>query len=410
MKNVIVIGGGAAGMLAAIEAARNGNKVTLIEKNEKLGKKIFITGKGRCNLTNACDRDEFFSNLISNPRFLYSSFSMFNNFDTMAFFEELGLKIKTERGNRVFPESDKSSDVIAVLANEVKKQKVKVLFNTVVKEIIQEDSHFKKVITEDNQVIEGDACIIATGGKSYASTGSTGDGYKFAKQLGHSVTDLHPSLAAIRLREDFIQSLEGLSLRNVKLSVTAGNKEIFSDFGECVFTSCGISGPLALSASAYLIKYLGKEIILHIDLKPALSFEQLDNRIIKDFETRMNKQFRNSLDDLLPQKLVLPVIAKSEIDPYKQVNSITKTEREKLLEAIKNFSLTFSELSGYNEAVITQGGINVKEINPSTMESKIIKGIYFAGEVIDVDALTGGFNLQIAWTTGFSAGCSAGME
>lgn len=430
MKNVSVIGGGAAGMMAAVIAARSGARVTLFEKNEKLGKKIYITGKGRCNLTNACDMEELFAHIVSNSRFLYSAFYGFSNHDTIEFFKELGLAIKIERGNRVFPQSDHSSDVIKVLAEELKKQNVQIKLNTKVEQIIEKQGNIVSVQLSDKQEVQTDACIITTGGLSYSSTGSTGDGYEFAKKLGHKVTPLMPSLVSIHVEESFITQLEGLSLKNISLRVMTGKplkieeeinskkkkkinvgKLLYEEFGELVFTRFGISGPLALSASSHLIPYLNlTSLELHLDLKPALSKEQLDSRILRDFNEMKNKQFKNALDQLLPQKIIPIIIEQSKISKEKQVNAITKEERSVLVDLLKDFVLTVKCLGGYNEAVITKGGVSVKEINPSTMESKLVKGLYFAGEVLDLDGLTGGFNLQIAWSTGYLAGSSAAKE
>jgi len=410
MSKVLVVGGGPAGMMAAIAAARNGHHVCLLEKNEKLGKKLYITGKGRCNLTNACDRNTFFSQVVSNPKFLYKAFSNFDNMAVMDFFEEeLGLPLKTERGMRVFPASDKSSDVIAALRRELERRGVDIRYNSTVSEIIIKDnSFFGLKVKGMTDILRGDAVIIATGGLSYPLTGSTGDGLAFARAMGHSITDLYPSLVPLHTREDYVKDLMGLSLKNIKITVYAGSKIIYNDFGEMLFTHFGVSGPVILSASSYIIPYLNKQeqIILSIDLKPALTYEQLDARILRDFEEYKNKQFKNSLDQLLPNKMIDVIIRLSGIDPCKKVNSITRQERRCLLELLKNFSLEISGLSDYNQAVITRGGVNVKEVNPSTMESKLVRGVYFAGEVLDLDALTGGFNLQIAWSTGYQAGVS----
>lgn len=409
MSKIYVIGGGAAGMLAAILAAKNGHKVVLLEKNEKLGKKLFITGKGRCNITNACDRDEFFEQVVSNPKFLYGAYHAFNNFDTMDFFEQIGLPLKTERGNRVFPESDKSSDVIAVLKRELERQSVDIRYKSEVKEVMVKDGNFYGLRLKDrNEEVLGDAVIIATGGLSYQLTGSTGDGFKFAKAMGHTTTPMHPSLVPMHTKETFVKELMGLSLKNIEVVITSGQKSVYRDFGELLFTHFGVSGPVILSASSYIIPYLNRPepLILSIDLKPALSSEQLDARILRDFEELKNKQFKNSLDHLLPNKLIDVIIRLSCIDSEKKVNSITKEERLRLVELLKNFKLQITNLSDYNQAVVTKGGINVKEINPSTMESKLVKHVYFAGEILDLDALTGGFNLQIAWSTAYLAGTS----
>jgi len=409
MATVYVIGGGASGMMAAIAAARNGHKVILFEKNEKLGKKLYITGKGRCNLTNACDRDTFFENVVSNPKFLYSAFHQLNNFDVIDFFENLGLKTKTERGNRVFPQSDKSSDVIAVLKKELERLKVDIHYNSEVDDILIRNGSFCGVkLKNSDDLYLGDAVVVATGGLSYPLTGSTGDGYRFARKAGHTVTELYPSLVPLYVSEPFVKELMGLTLKNVSITVKAGQKEIYQDFGELLFTHFGVSGPVILSASRFLIPYIDskEKLTLKIDLKPALTLQQLDLRILRDFEEFKNKHFKNSLNRLLPNKLIDVIIRLSHIDPNKQVNSITREERLYLAELLKNFTLNIEKLGSFNQAVITKGGVKVNEINPSTMESKLIKNLYFAGEILDLDALTGGFNLQIAWSTGYLAGKS----
>lgn len=409
MSKVLVVGGGAAGMLGAIIAARNGHQVILLEKNEKLGKKLFITGKGRCNLTNACDREEFFQQVVSNPKFLYKAYHAFSNYDTIDFFEKLGLSVKTERGNRVFPVSDKSSDVIAVLKRELERSRVIVRYHSeVTGVVVRERSFYSLRLRNEMEELQGDAVIIATGGLSYPVTGSTGDGYRFAKAMGHTVSDLYPSLVPLHVKEAYVKELMGLSLKNVEISISSANKQIYHDFGEMLFTHFGVSGPVILSASSYLIPYLKKQepLLLSIDLKPALAPEQLDTRILRDFEEYKNKQFKNSLDRLLPNKLIDVIIRLSLIDPEKKVNSITKEERLRLVQLLKNFTLHITKLSDYNQAVITKGGIQVREINPSTMESKHVSNVYFAGEVLDLDALTGGFNLQIAWSSAYLAGAS----
>lgn len=396
-------------MMAAITAARRGHRVILLEKNEKLGKKLYITGKGRCNLTNACDRETFFSQVVSNPRFLYKAFGNFDNLAVMDFFKELGLPLKTERGMRVFPLSDKSSDVIAVLRRELERRLVDIRYNCTVTDIIIKDNEFYGLrINSMQDVLQADAVIIATGGLSYPLTGSTGDGFRFAKEIGHSITDMYPSLVPLHTEESYVKDLMGLTLKNVKIKVSAGSKIIYDDFGEMLFTHFGVSGPLILSASSFIIPYLKKKdsIRLSIDLKPALSHEQLDARILRDFEEFKNKQFKNSLEHLLPNKLIDVIIRLSGIDPCKKVNSITRQERKKLVELLKNLTLHITKPGDYSQAVITRGGINVKEVNPSTMESKLIRHVYFAGEILDLDALTGGFNLQIAWSTGYLAGMS----
>ncbi len=407
MSKVLIVGGGAAGMFCAVIAAGNGHEVLLFEKNEKLGKKLYITGKGRCNLTNACDMEELFNSIITNKKFLFSAFNKFNNYDTIDLFNKLGLKTKIERGNRVFPESDKSSDVISVLLNEIKRLGVVINYNSEVESIIASDNVCKGIILKNKQKIFSDYVIVATGGLSYKSTGSTGDGYKFAKDLGHNITELYPALVPFNIKEGLVKDLQGLSLRNVKITVTSDNKEIFSDFGELLFTHFGVSGPTILSASSFIIPYLkNKNLILSIDLKPALTQEQLDARIIRDFENYKNKQFKNALDDLFPSKLIPVIIQLSGINPDKKVNVITKEERLKLVDVTKNFRLNILSLRDYNEAVITRGGILVKEINPQTMESKLVKNIFFIGEVLDIDGLTGGFNLQIAWSSAYMAAIS----
>ena len=396
-------------MLAAIAAARNGHQVILLEKNEKLGKKLYITGKGRCNLTNASDKDTFFEQMVTNPKFLFKAYHTFSNFDAMDFFEQLGLPIKVERGNRVFPESDRSSDVITVLRKELERLSVMIRYKSEVSKIITKDgSFFGLTLKSSNETFLGDAVIIATGGLSYPVTGSTGDGYTFARSLGHTVTPLYPSLVPLHTKEAFVKDLMGLSLKNIEITVTSGAKQIYRDFGELLFTHFGVSGPVILSASSYIIPFLKEKepIKLEIDLKPALTEEMLDTRILRDFEEFKNKQFKNSLDHLLPNKLIDVIIRLSPIDSEKKVNSITKEERLALINLLKHFPLHITKLSDYNQAVITKGGINVKEINPSTMESKLVKSVYFAGEVLDLDALTGGYNLQIAWSTAYLAGIS----
>ena len=412
MSKVIIVGGGAAGMMAAITSAQNGHKVILLEKNEKLGKKLFITGKGRCNFTNAGDSEDIFNSVVTNQKFLYSAFNNFSNYDTMGFFDELGLKFKVERGNRVFPESDHSSDVIGALIRKMRDLRVEVLLDTEVKNVNAKDGSFESVTVRDSvnqkQVIKGDSLIIATGGNSYPSTGSTGDGYRFAKELGHSVTSILPALVPFIVKEEWEKELQGLSLKNVSVTIMDGNKVMYSDFGEMLFTHFGVSGPTVLSASSHAAKIIkNRPLKLVIDLKPALDEIQLDERILRDFDELKNKSFKNSLDKLLPKKLIPVVIDLCKIDPDKKIHDITREERLVLVSLLKNFTLTLTGLRGFNEAIITQGGVNVKEINPSTMESKLIKNVFFAGEVMDVDAVTGGFNLQIAWSTAYAAGTHA---
>ena len=406
MSKVLVIGGGAAGMFAAIFAAYNGNEVHIFEKNEKLGKKLFITGKGRCNITNLSDMDTLFASVVTNSKFLYSSFYSYTNQDVIDFFERIGVSTKVERGNRVFPVSDHSSDVIAGLSKHLKELGVQIHLNTTVKKVVGEKS-FEYLEVQDGRKIYGDACIVATGGISYRTTGSTGDGYKFAKDVGHTVTELLPALVPLEVKEWYAKELQGLSLRNVTAVVMDDKKKLYEDFGEMLFTHYGVSGPLMLSASSYIGKRLqDKELKLVIDLKPALTVEQLDQRVLRDFEENLNKQFKNAIGKLFPAKLIPVMLELSEIDPEKKVNLISKEERQKFVHLIKHFTMTITGLRDYNEAIITKGGINVKEINPATMESKIVDGLYFVGEVLDLDALTGGFNLQIAWSTAYAAGSS----
>ena len=411
MKKIVVIGGGAAGMAAAIAAAEGGSIVTIYEKNEKLGKKIYITGKGRCNVTNDCDMEGLFDSVVTNSRFLYSAFYGFTNQDIKDLLEKNGCRLKVERGNRVFPISDRASDVTAALSRKLRELHVKIELNQSVKDLWIEDGILKGIVLSKNGgkdcKINSDAVIIATGGLSYPSTGSTGDGYLFAKEAGHKITELSPALVPFETEED-VKELQGLSLKNIKVSVTDGKKEIYSEFGEMLFTHYGVSGPVLLSASSYAAKKLKKgSLNLFIDLKPALSMEQLDARILRDFEAEKNKQFKNALNHLYPSKLIQVMIRRSGIDPDKKVNVVTKEERRRLAEETKNFALTLRGLRGFNEAIVTQGGVNVKEVNPSTMESKKLTGLYFAGEVLDLDAVTGGYNLQIAWSTGMLAGRSA---
>ena len=407
MKKCIVIGGGAAGMIAAYSAAISGVSVELFEKNEKLGKKVYITGKGRCNVTNDCEAEDFFANVVSNPKFLYSAYYTFDSTRIMQVIEEYGCPLKVERGNRVFPISDHSSDIIKAMKNALEKNNVKVSYNQIVKQIIIKNGKACGVITEDGKEHFSDAVIVATGGISYASTGSTGDGYQFARECGHSVVDTKPALVPFTVKEAWPLSLQGLALKNVSSLLCVGKKKIYDGFGEMLFTHFGISGPLILSASSYYAKkYYGKEVELYIDLKPALSEEQLDKRLLRDFEERQNKQFKNAIDGLLPSKLIPVMIQLSGIEPTKYVHDITREERLTLVSLIKKLPLTVTGTRDYNEAIITQGGVNVKEINPSTMESKLIEDLYFAGEVLDIDAFTGGFNLQVAWSTGYLAGQS----
>lgn len=435
MKKIAVIGCGAAGMMAALAAAESGGSVTVFEKNEKPGKKIYITGKGRCNVTNACDVNEYFDNVRRNPRFLYSAVYGFDNSMVMDFFEKNGCRLKIERGDRVFPVSDHSSDIIKTLFNAVKRAGVNVQFDTPVYSVealggsVTGVTYSKKdePITRE----EFDAVIICTGGKSYPSTGSTGDGYRFAKDMGHSIVEPRPSLVPFEVSEHWCTDLQGLSLKNVGLRMyqdkdagaanggaaaqingeaKGGKKKnpVYDGFGEMLFTHFGVSGPLALTASCYYDR--DKSAGLLLDLKPALNEEQLDKRILRDFDDAPNKIFRNSLGGLFPSKLIPVMVELSGIDPEKPVNSITREERLAFVKLIKNLPMTVTGTRSFNEAIITRGGVNVKEIDPSTMESKIVSGLYFAGEVMDVDTETGGFNLQVAWSTGHLAGESAAAK
>lgn len=407
MSKVLVIGGGAAGMCAAIAAAYNGNEVHLFEKNEKLGKKIFITGKGRCNITNASDIETHFKNIMGNSKFLYSAYSNFTPEDICNLIESAGVETKIERGNRVFPVSDKSSDVIWALSKLMKNVGVQIHLNTEIVDIISNDGQVTIIDNFKNKLF-GDKCIVATGGLSYPTTGSTGDGYKFAKNMGHTIEDTYPSLVPFNIKEEFCKELQGLSLKNVSLKVIdENNKVYFEDMGEMLFTHFGISGPLVLSASGYISdKLKDHRFKAIIDLKPALDKETLDKRILKDFSESINKNFNNAIDGLLPKKMIPILINLTEINPYKKVNEVTKEERERIVKQLKNLTLNITSLRGYNEAIITKGGISIKEINPKTMESKKCENVYFVGEVLDLDALTGGYNLQIAWSTGYLAGSS----
>lgn len=410
---VIVIGGGPAGMMSAISSAENGNDVTIIEKMQSLGRKLLITGKGRCNITSSLDMDEFIKNIPGNGMFLYSAFKNYTNQDIIKLLKEEGLEVKEERGNRIFPVTDKSLDVLKCFEKKLKSLNVNIILNTKVKEILVEDNIVKGVKTE-KEIINADKVILATGGKSYPLTGSTGDGYVMAQKLGHTVTKINPSLVPLEtFDKEACKNLQGLSLKNVQIELIDKNKNkvIYEDFGEMLFTHFGVSGPTILSSSAHLVRYKNiqqlfneNKISLKIDFKPALSEEKLNDRILRDFNEEKNKMFRNSLDKLLPQKLIPIIIKISGIEPNKKVNEITKIERKNLVKLLKNFEITIKGFRSIDEAIITSGGIKIKEINPKTMESKIIKGLYFAGEIIDVDAYTGGFNLQIAYSTGYTAG------
>ena len=407
MSKVIVVGGGAAGMMAAISAADSGAEVILLEKNEKLGKKVYITGKGICNITNDSDVENLLKNVRSNPKFLYSAFYTFDSYRMMDFLEGEGLKLKTERGNRVFPESDKSSDVIKTLKKALEKRKVKIVLNAKVLSIEIENGICNGVMVQSKDKSESyaaDKVIVATGGCSYQSTGSTGDGYRFAKDAGVKVTKCYPSLVPFNIDSDIPKRLQGLSLRNVKMTLLDKGKVLYEELGEMLFTHFGVSGPLVLSASTLASGKDVSQMELSIDLKPALSKEQLDERILRDFSENKNSYFKNSLSRLLPAKMIPVIVELSEIDEQKQVNNITKEERHRLVNLLKGLTFEIESLRGFNEAIITKGGVSVKEINPGTMESKKVKGLFFAGEVLDLDAVTGGYNLQIAWSTGYLAG------
>lgn len=407
MSRVIVIGGGPAGMFASYFAAKSGHQVFLLEKNEKLGKKLYITGKGRCNITNAADMEELFEAVVSNRKFLYSAFYSFDNQSVMDFFHEYGLETKIERGNRVFPVSDHSSDVIKTLEKALKEVGVSILLNTKVKELLIYEKTVQGVALCDGTKMMADNVVVATGGFSYQSTGSDGDGYRFAENSGHRLIPRTPSLVPFNIKENWVKELQGLSLKNVAIEITDGKKTVYSDFGKMLFTHFGVSGPMILSASASIKPELfQKELVLHLDLKPALDMEQLDKRLLRDFEENKNRQYKNSLNKLLPATLIPVFLENSGIDPEKRVNEITKEERLSIMSTLKNMTMTIEGLRGFNEAIITKGGISVKDINPSTMESKLISKLYFCGEVLDLDAYTGGFNLQIAWSTGYLAGIS----
>ncbi|WP_299995202.1 NAD(P)/FAD-dependent oxidoreductase [uncultured Clostridium sp.] len=401
MSKVIVIGAGPAGIMSAITASKK-HEVILLDGNDRIGKKLFITGKGRCNVTNAKDISEFFDYIYGNPHFLYSSLYSFTNEDTINFFENQGIKLKTERGGRIFPSSDKSSDIIKGLFNELKSNNVQIKLNSKVTNILYENNKILGVEINSSQRILGDYFIIATGGASYPLTGSTGDGYKFAKKLGHSIIDLKPSLVPIELNEKWLKEVMGLSLKNISLSILKNNKIIYKEQGEMLFTSYGMSGPLVLKASRFIKSDF--DYIAILDLKPALEINELDKRIQKDFLKYQNKEFKNSLNDLLPQKIIPLIIKLSGISENKKVNVITKEERKNLVYVIKNIKMNIKGLRPIDEAIVTAGGVNTLEIDPSTMKSKVIKNLSFAGEVIDVDAFTGGYNVQIALSTGYIAG------
>ena len=408
---VIVIGGGAAGMLAAITASKEGNKVTLIEKTSSLGNKVKITGKGRCNVTFDGDIEDFEKNVVNNFKFLYSSFNNFSNKDLVNYLEELGVKTKVERGGRIFPQSDRAQDIVDAFKKELVKYNVNILYNTDVKEIIQENGIAIEVITSDKKRISFDKCILATGGMSYSKTGSDGYGYKIAEKLGHSIVDIKPGLVPLRSNDNDCKELQGLSLRNVKLKLYDEQNMIYEGFGEMLFSHFGITGPIVLSGSSKLNrihnlenKFTNGQIYGIIDMKPAIDLETIDNRICREFTNYSNKEFKNSMNELLPKKLIPVVIRRSGIDPDKKVHQINKEERQNLVDTIKNFRIAISGLMPVEIGIVTAGGINVKEVNPKTMESKITKNLYFAGEILDIDALTGGFNLQIAFATAYAAG------
>lgn len=411
---VLIIGGGPAGMLAGIKSAEDGNTVTILEKNNSFGRKLLITGKGRCNITSSLDISEFINNIPGNGRFLYSAFDNFTNKDMIQLLNEEGLYVKEERGNRIFPVTDNAQDVLNALLRRINKLKIDIKLQAKVNKIIVENNKAIGVIYNNEEKVYADKIILATGGASYPATGSTGEGYSMAKELGHTIKEIKPSLVPLETYEkEECKNMQGLSLRNVgiKITDTEKSKLIYEDFGEMLFTHFGVSGPTIISSSAHLIRYKNveqllnsKKIILSIDLKPALTKEKLDDRILRDFLEIKNKQVKNSLDKLLPQKLIPVILDRLDIDKQKQVNEITKEERNKIVELLKNFNLTISGFRPISEAIITAGGISIKEINPKTMESKIIENLYFAGEIIDVDAYTGGFNLQIAYSTGYTAG------
>ncbi|MCR4672441.1 MAG: NAD(P)/FAD-dependent oxidoreductase [Lachnospiraceae bacterium] len=408
MRKVLVIGGGASGMMAAISAAENGASAEIFEKNEKLGKKLYITGKGRCNVTNACgDPEQFLGHMVHGKNFMYSSFYSFTNTDMMDYLEGLGLRLKTERGQRVYPASDKASDVIRALSGRLSELEVKVHLNTEVSRIMVSDGACTGILLSDGRTVKADAVILAAGGLSYPATGSTGDGYRMAGELGHSVTRLYPSLVSLKSPDAFCRELTGLSLRNISMTLKSGKKKVYSGFGEMLFTHQGISGPLVLTASTLVHKFGSGELKVYIDLKPALDEETLDARILRDFESATNKHIKNALGALLPASIIPVVIKKAGIDPDKYVHDITKEERRVLLHTVKSFEININGTGDFSEAVITQGGAETREIEPSSMESKKVRGLFFAGEVIDIDAETGGYNLQAAWSTGRAAGIAA---
>ena len=409
MAKILIIGGGAAGMAAAVFLGEKNHQVHLFEKNEKLGKKLFITGKGRCNITNTCDDETFFKSVVTNAKFLYSAFYGYSNQDVVSFFENLGLAVKEERGGRIFPVSDHSSDVIRILEKRMKELEVKVHLKSEAEALLTEEGEngerkIKGVRLRNGAEILGEKVIVATGGFSYQATGSTGDGYTFAKEAGHTVTQLRPALVPIATKEEYVTQMQGLALKNIRFTVKDGKKVLYDDFGELLFTHFGISGPLVLTASSYIGKKLEKkELQGYIDLKAALTEEQLDARLLREFEAGINRQFKNVITGMFPAKLYPVILELGGIAPDKKVNEITRKERQDFIHLVKHFPLTLVELRPFREAIITQGGVKVKEINPKTMESKLVKGLYFIGEVLDLDAVTGGFNLQIAWSTAKAA-------
>ncbi len=406
MDNVIIIGGGAAGMAAAVFAAEAGLKVQVFEQNEKLGKKVFITGKGRCNFTNACELENLFSSVVTNSKFLYSSFYGFTNQQAIELFERLGVRTKVERGDRAFPASDHSSDIIRALERRMKELGVRVYLNTRVEKLLldEEGTCVKGIRLHGGREQYADQVLVAAGGFSYQTTGATGDGYRFAREVGHTVTDIRPALVPLVTGEEYILRMQGLSLKNVNLTIRNGKKKLFDEFGELLFTHFGVSGPLALKASSYIGKTLEKtDLQAVLDLKPALTKEQLSARLVREFEEAPNKQFRNILPNLFPAKMIPVILELGGIGAYTVNNEITREQREHFADVVKAFPFSIVGTRGYNEAIITQGGVKVKEINPSTMESRLVKGLYFAGEVLDLDAVTGGFNLQIAWSTAHTA-------
>lgn len=404
MRKIIIIGGGAAGLIASATAAKRGEDVTVIEKNSRPARKVMITGKGRCNVTNACfDLDDLINSVVTNKRFMYSAFSSFMPYDTIALIEEMGVPTKIERGNRVFPESDKAVDIVDALVKNAKQSGVKFVEGTVTS-FNTENNVIKSVNLADGTVVDGDAFAICTGGLSYQSTGSTGDGYRLAESVGHSITDIEPALISLVASNGFVPKLQGLSLRNISIKLLDGEKEIYSDFGEMLFTHYGVSGPVILSASSHMTHPKEHNYKIVIDLKPALDEQTLDKRIQRDFAENTNKDFINSLSKLLPNKLIPVIVRLSGIEPSEKVNQITKAQRQNLVHLLKNFTVNISDFRPINEAIITSGGVDVKEINPKTMGSKIIDNLFFAGEVIDVDAYTGGFNLQVAFSTGYLCG------